>query len=79
MEYTKDVAMKLRETMDELQNTSWPRLLALTVYTQFHVDCVKFKNGDPKVVSLFKQIEIEKDIIDKTLTNDVKEFVINHS
>ena len=79
MDALKQQALVLREKSIEYKRTSWPRLLALSVYTWFHNDCQKFHNDDPSRVQLFRQLHIEPDVIATTLIRDLPETLFAHA
>ena len=79
MESLKQQALVLRENSAEFKKTSWPRLLALSFYTWFYNDCMKFHNDDPSRVQLFRQLKIEPGVIATTLMQDLTEVLSAHA
>ena len=79
MDDLKQQALVLRENSSEFKRTSWPRLLALSLYTWFHNDCRKFHNDDPSRLQLFRQLHIESDVIATTLMQDLKDILSAHA
>lgn len=58
-------------THDEgFKNTSWPRLLALTIYGEFHQDCDQWQRGNPIKDQIFTSIGITPDMIASELSRD---------
>ena len=72
MEDLKQQALVLRENSSEFKRTSWPRLLALSLYIWFH-------NDDPSRLQLFRQLHIEPDVIATTLMQDLKDILSAHA
>lgn len=79
MDDLKQQALVLRDNSSEFKRTSWPRLLALSVFTWFHRDCSKFHNDDPSRVQLFRQLQIEPSVIATTLMQDLTQVLSSHA
>ena len=41
----KNAAVLLRDTNNDFKHVSWPRLLAVVIYGEFHKDCVQWQAG----------------------------------
>lgn len=79
MDDLKQQALVLRDNSSEFKRTSWPRLLALSLFTWFYNDCRKFHNDERSRVQLFRQLKIEPDVIATTLMQDSTQVMSAHA
>lgn len=70
MEDIKNAAFNLRTSWERYQCTSWPRLLALVIYGEFHQDCQNWKHGNARLEKIFSAIGVTPKIIYKELQRD---------
>lgn len=75
IEAVKNTALMLRDSEDSFKNCSWPRLLSLVVYGEFHKDCEQWQAGNPLPEQLFVRLGITPDMISKELERDAREVI----
>lgn len=73
----KNAALGLRDNDEEFKRCSWPRLLALVIYAEYHQDCEQWRFGNPLKEQLFQLINISPQEISKELDRDVKSVIYN--
>ena len=78
MDDLKQQALVLRDGSAAFARTSWPRLLALSLFTWFYNDCNKFHSDDPSRIHLFRQLQIEPQVIATTLMQDASQVIASH-
>lgn len=77
MENVKETALMLREKEDT-KNTSWPRLLALSIYAFFYLDCKEFLNDNKTKQKLLFDLKITPEVIAEIASQDPAEIRKNH-
>lgn len=75
IEAVKSTATKLRDTDGDFTHLSWPRLLSLVVYGEFHKDCEQWQAGNPIPEQLFIRLGITPDVIAKELDRDPRQVI----
>ena len=75
IEAVKHTAAALRDGDQEFKGVSWPKLLALVIYGEFHKDCVQWKAGNPIPDQLFTRLGITPDVIAKELDRDPRAMI----
>ena len=70
MEAIKNSAILLRDSEDAFRRCSWPRLLALVIYGEFHQDCDQWQHGNPIPERLFITLGITSETIASELVRD---------
>lgn len=71
----KETAVHLRDNDNDFRNSSWPRLLALVIYGEFHQDCEQWHYGIPIAEQLFTSIGVAPEIIAIELRRDAREVL----
>ena len=71
----KNAAVLLRDTNNDFKHVSWPRLLAVVIYGEFHKDCVQWQAGNPIPQQLFIQLRIMPNIIAEELERDARQVM----
>jgi hypothetical protein len=74
MEAIKDTALHLRDNYEDFKGCSWPRLLALTIYGEYHQECEKWQY-DPIRQQLFQAIRISPQDISEELERDAESVI----
>ncbi len=67
----KDAALNLLDNND-FKGTSWPRLIALVIYGEFHQDCEQWHLGSPIQEQLFDSIGVTPVDITNELNRDAQ-------
>jgi hypothetical protein len=75
IEAVKHTAAALRDGDQEFKSVSWPKLLALVIYGEFHKDCLQWKAGNPIPDQLFTRLGITADVIAKELDRDPRAMI----
>lgn len=75
IEAVKHTAATLRDGDQEFKGVSWPKLLALVIYGEFHKDCVQWKAGNPILDQLFMRLGITADEIARELDRDPRVMI----
>ena len=68
----KDAALNLRDDNSDFKGTSWPRLLALVIYGEYHQDCEQWHRGNPIQEQLFDSIGVTLVDITNELNRDAQ-------
>lgn len=77
MDEVKAAAMGLKDCGGGYSKCSWPRLMAVSIYMNFHMDCLRInQSGSNWDLSLGK-LGINPEIIDKEVSRDAREVVFN--
>lgn len=71
----KNAALNLRNNDEDFRRCSWPRLLALVIYAEYHQDCEQWRYGNPIKEQFFQSIRISSDEISKELGKDAKSVI----
>lgn len=71
----KNSALSLRDNDEEFKRTSWPRLLALVIYAEYHQDCEQWRYGNPLKEQLFQSIGISSQEISEELEKDARSVI----
>lgn len=79
IEALKNAADMLRERDDDFKGCSWPRVLALVIYGEFHQDCEQWKYGNPITEQLFIRIRITHEMINNELNRNVKDVIYENT
>lgn len=66
----KQTAILMRDSNEDFQQCSWPRILALVIYGEYHQDCEQWQRGNPIAQQLFDQIDITPEMIGNELERD---------
>lgn len=77
MENVKETALMLQEKEDT-KNTSWPRLLALSIYAFFYLDCKEFLNDNKTKQILLFDLKITPEVIAEIASQDPNEICKKH-
>lgn len=75
MESIKNSAILLRDGDDGFKRCSWPRLLALVIYGEFHQDCEQWRLGNPIKEQLFLTLGISSETIAHELNRDARSVI----
>lgn len=75
IEAIKNSALILQNQEDAFRHCSWPRLLALVVYGEFHKDCQQWKLGNPITDQLFSRLGITNDQVVRELDRDASAVI----
>ena len=75
MESIKNSALLLRDSEAAFQRCSWPRLLALVIYGEFHQDCDQWQLGNPIKEQLFLTLRISPEMINHELNRDPRSVI----
>ena len=75
MESIKNSALLLRDSEGAFQRCSWPRLLALVIYGEFHKDCDQWQLGNPTKELLFLNLGISPEMINHELNRDPRAVI----
>jgi hypothetical protein len=70
IESIKQSALLLRDSNDDFNNCSWPRLIAFVIYGEYHQDCQQWQYGNPTTIQRFEEIGITSDMVIKELERD---------
>lgn len=73
----KNSALLLRDTDEDFKRSSWPRLLALIIYGEYHQDCEQWRLGNPIKEQLFQTIRVSPEEICKELDRDPRSVIYN--
>lgn len=73
----KNSALLLRDTDEDFKRSSWPRLLALIIYGEYHQDCEQWRLGNPIKEQLFRTIRVSPEEISKELNRDPRSIIYN--
>lgn len=74
----KETALRL-QAIKETKNTSWPRLIALSIYAFFHLECKAFLNDDKVKQKFLFDLKITAEVIAEIASQDPSEVRIKHS
>lgn len=75
IENVKRMALVLRDGSLNFKEVSWPRLLALVIYGQFHEDCEQWRLGNPIPEQLFLRLGIPPDVLGKELERNPTKLI----
>ncbi|MBK6648284.1 MAG: hypothetical protein IPG42_00345 [Betaproteobacteria bacterium] len=75
IEAVKNTATQLRDSDGDLMQVSWPRLISLVVYGEFHKECEQWQAGNPIPEQLFIRLGIKTDVIAKELDRDPQQVI----
>jgi hypothetical protein len=75
IEGVKKMAVMLRGGSLNFKDVSWPRLLALVIYGQFHDDCKQWRLGNPIQEQLFIRLGITPEMIAKELDRNATKLM----
>lgn len=71
IELVKSTALMMRDGEGSaFKNSSWPRLLALVIYGEFHQDCEQWQAGNPVKEQLFTDLGITHVALSAELERD---------
>lgn len=79
IEAIKNTAILLRDSEDEFKRCSWPRLLSLVIYGEFHKDCEQWQLGNPISEQLFIRLRITSEMITKELERNPSEVIYGNT
>jgi hypothetical protein len=71
----KQTALLMRDTNEDFQECSWPRLLALVIYGEYHQDCQQWQQGNPIAQQLFDRIGITPEMIGEELERNPSDVI----
>lgn len=71
----KNSALLLRDTNEDFSKSSWPRLLALVIYGEFHQDCEQWQFGNPIKEQLFHTIGVSSEELSNELVRDPRSVI----
>jgi len=75
MDVIKNTALELRDNHDDFKGCSWPRLLALVIYYEYHQDCEQWQYGNPIREQLFITIGISPQEVSEELKRDAEDVI----
>lgn len=75
MDAIKNTALHLLDNDDDFKGCSWPRILALVIYGEYHQDCEQWQLGNPLREQLFQTIGISHQEISGELERDAEEVI----
>lgn len=75
IESIKQSALLLRDSDDDFKKCSWPRLIALVVYGEYHQDCQQWFYGNPATIQRFEEIGITPEMVIKELEREGRDVI----
>jgi hypothetical protein len=79
MNEVKEAAQFLPQHDTKFKNTSWPRLIALTIYGEFHKDCEQFRYGNPTTEQLFQRLQVKNEAVANELARNPTEVAYKNA
>lgn len=79
IEGVKEAALQLRDDDENFKDCSWPRLLALVIYGEYHQDCEQWQQGNPMKEALFNDLRIMPHVISEELVRDPRDVIFSHT
>lgn len=79
MDGIRSAAQYLPDHDENFKNSSWPRLIALVVYGEFHQDCEQWQSGNPISDQVFRDLNITNDVIAKELSRNPTQVLYNNA